>query len=95
MVRVKVAYRHLSGSALSITSKSRSAVTAGRKGRPFERRGLGPMLDALHQYFTETVRTLSKKSQLAGAIRYTLLCSEPRHLLNASQGYLRSGRQLA
>ena len=32
----------------------------------------GPMLDALHQYFIETVRTLSKKSELAGAIRYAL-----------------------
>ena len=30
------------------------------------------MLEALHQYFIETVRTLSKKSELAGAIRYAL-----------------------
>jgi transposase len=48
-----------------------------RGHRPQERQAVrqaraGPMLDALHQYFIETVRTLSKKSELAGAIRYAL-----------------------
>jgi hypothetical protein len=44
---------------------------------PDERRAVrqaraGPLLDDLHQWFIETVRTLSKKSELAGAIRYAL-----------------------
>jgi transposase len=44
---------------------------------PLERQAVrqaraGPMLDALYEYFIETVRTLSKKSELAGAIRYAL-----------------------
>jgi transposase len=32
----------------------------------------GPLLEALYQYFVERVRTLSRKSELAGAIRYAL-----------------------
>jgi hypothetical protein len=32
----------------------------------------GPLLESLYQYLIDTVRTLSKKSELAGAIRYAL-----------------------
>jgi len=32
----------------------------------------GPLLDSLYQWLVETVRTLAKKSELAGAIRYAL-----------------------
>jgi len=32
----------------------------------------GPLLEVLYQYLIDTVRTLSKKSELAGAIRYAL-----------------------
>jgi transposase len=48
------------------------------RGRPpDERRAVrqaraGPLLDDLHRWFIETVRPLSKKSELAGAIRYAL-----------------------
>ena len=44
---------------------------------PDERRAVrqaraGPLLEDLHRWFIETVRALSKKSELAGAIRYAL-----------------------
>jgi transposase len=48
------------------------------RGKPPDERGAvrqaraGPLLDDLHQWFIETARTLSKKSELAGAIRYAL-----------------------
>jgi transposase len=48
------------------------------RGRPpDERRATrqaraGPLLDDLHRWLIDTVRTLSKKSELAGAIRYAL-----------------------
>ena len=32
----------------------------------------GPLLDGLHRWLINTVRTLSKKSELSGAIRYAL-----------------------
>ena len=32
----------------------------------------GPLLDSLYQWLVETVRTLAKKSELSGAIRYAL-----------------------
>jgi len=48
------------------------------RGKPPEHRKVvrqaraGPVLDELHRYLIDTVRTLPKKSELAGAIRYAL-----------------------
>ena len=48
------------------------------RGKPSDERRIvrqaraGPLLEDLHRWFIETVRTLSKKSELSGAIRYAL-----------------------
>ena len=48
------------------------------RGKPPDERRIvrqaraGPLLDDLHRWLIETVRTLAKKSELAGAIRYAL-----------------------
>jgi transposase len=48
------------------------------RGKPPDERRIvrqtraGPLLEDLHRWLIETVRTLSKKSELAGAIRYAL-----------------------
>jgi transposase len=48
------------------------------RGKPPDERRLvrraraGPLLDSLYQWLVETVRTLAKKSELSGAIRYAL-----------------------
>ena len=62
------------------------------RGRPpDERRDVrqiraGPLLEELHRFLLETVRTLSKKSELAGAIRYAL------SLWTALTRYVQDGR---
>ena len=48
------------------------------RGKPPDERRIvrraraGPLLDSLYQWLVETVRTLAKKSELSGAIRYAL-----------------------
>ena len=62
------------------------------RGRPPDERKdarqirAGPLLEELHRFLLETVRTLSKKSELAGAIRYAL------SLWTALTRYVEDGR---
>ena len=64
--------RRSPGSVSSMRSRPRSAATRPRNARAVRQARAGPLLVALHGWLHATLATLSKKSELAGAIQYAL-----------------------